>query len=115
MNNSLNLSMHYGSETVSCGLWAYSASWILLFKKISATHKTQIGVKDDPDMHSRDYRLPGYRCEINLNAIMITVVAKIITTLVFSPAKNGFKSVFSIFCCSVSEISVYISKHSFCH
>ncbi len=31
-----------------------------------------------------------------------TVVAKIIRTLVFSPAKNGFKSVISIFCCSVS-------------
>ncbi len=32
-----------------------------------------------------------------------TVVAKIIRTLVFSPAKNGFKSIISIFCCSVSE------------
>ncbi len=65
--------MHYGSETVSCGLWAYSASWILLFKKISATRKTQIGVKDDPDMYLRDYRLPGYISEIYLNAFMITV------------------------------------------
>ncbi len=29
-------------------------------------------------------------------------MAKMIRTLVFSPAKNGFKSVISIFCCSVS-------------
>ncbi len=38
-----------------------------------------------------------------------TVVAKIIKTLVFSAAKNGFKSVISIFCCSVSEGN--ISSH----
>ncbi len=31
-----------------------------------------------------------------------TVVDKIIRALVFSPAKNGFKSVISIFCCCVS-------------
>jgi len=31
-----------------------------------------------------------------------TVVAKIIRTLLFSPTKNGFKLVISIFCCSVS-------------
>ncbi len=32
-----------------------------------------------------------------------TAVVKIITTLVFSAAKNGLKSVISIFYCSVSE------------
>ncbi len=34
---------------------------------------------------------------------VLTVVDKIIKTLVFSAAKNGFKSVISIFCCNVSE------------
>ncbi len=33
---------------------------------------------------------------------MTTVVAKMITTLVSSADKHGFKSVISIFCCSVS-------------
>ncbi len=34
--------------------------------------------------------------------LLYTVVAKIIITLVFSAAKNGFKSVISVFYCSVS-------------
>ncbi len=38
-----------------------------------------------------------------------SVVAKMIRTLVCSPAKNGFKSIISIFCCSVTvgNISLY--------
>ncbi len=37
------------------------------------------------------------------------MVAKIIRTLIFLPAKNGFKSVISIFCCSesVGNISLH--------
>ncbi len=46
---------------------------------------------------------------ILIMSLIYTVVAKIIRTLVFSPAKNGFKSVISIFCCKVSvgNISLY--------
>ncbi len=41
-----------------------------------------------------------------------TAVAKIIKTLIFSPAKIGFKSVISIVCCSVSvgNISLHFQK-----
>ncbi len=37
-----------------------------------------------------------------------TVVDKIIITLVFSEAKNGFKSVICIFCCSVSVGNIHL-------
>ncbi len=42
-----------------------------------------------------------------------TVVAKIIRTLVFSPAKNGFKSVISIFCFSVSIGNISLHFQTF--
>ncbi len=42
-----------------------------------------------------------------------TVVAKIISTLVFSPTKNGFKSVISIFCCSVSVGNISLHFQTF--
>ncbi len=35
-----------------------------------------------------------------------TVMAKIIRSLVFPSAKNGFKKVISIFCCSVSVVNI---------
>ncbi len=43
------------------------------------------------------------------------MAAKIIRTLVFSPAKNGFKSVISFFCCSVSvwNISLHFQTDIF--
>ncbi len=40
-------------------------------------------------------------------------VAKIIRTLVFSPDKNGFKSVISIFCCSVSVGNISLLFQTF--
>ncbi len=58
----------------------------------------------------RDY-YPTCRALININCLVripdlislaFTVVAKMIRTIVFLPAKNGFKSAVSIFCCSVS-------------
>ncbi len=42
-----------------------------------------------------------------------TVVAKIIITLVFSAAKNGFKLVISIFCCSVSVGNISLHFQTF--
>ncbi len=42
-----------------------------------------------------------------------TAVARIITTLVFSAAKNGFKSVISIFCCSVSVGNISLHFQTF--
>ncbi len=44
---------------------------------------------------------------------ILTVVAKIIRTLVFSPAKNGFKSVISIFCCSASVANISLHFQTF--
>ncbi len=41
------------------------------------------------------------------------MVARIIRTLVFSPAKNGFKSVISIFCCSVSVENISLHFQTF--
>ncbi len=54
-----------------------------------------------------------YPCYLRLvlcSRVTYTVVAKIIRTVVFSAAKNGFKSVISMFCCSVSvgNISLHI-------
>ncbi len=42
-----------------------------------------------------------------------TVAAKIIRTLVFSSAKNGFKSVISIFCCSVPVANISLHSQTF--
>ena len=42
-----------------------------------------------------------------------TAVAKMIRTLVFSSAKNGFKSVISIFCCSVSVGNISLHFQTF--
>ncbi len=42
-----------------------------------------------------------------------TEVVNIIRTLVFSPAKNGFKSVISIFCCSVSVGNISLHVQTF--
>ncbi len=42
-----------------------------------------------------------------------TVMAKIIRTLVISPAKNGFKVVISIFCCSVSVGNISLHFQTF--
>ncbi len=47
-----------------------------------------------------------------IHFLWYTVVAKIIRTLVFSPAKFFFKSVIAIVCCSVSvgNISLHFQK-----
>ncbi len=42
-----------------------------------------------------------------------TVVAKIIGALLFSPAENGFQSVISIFCCSVSVGNISLHFQTF--
>ncbi len=42
-----------------------------------------------------------------------TVVAKMIRTLVFSPAKKWFQSVISIFCCSVSVGNISLHFQTF--
>ncbi len=43
----------------------------------------------------------------------VLLVAKIIKTLEFSPAKNGLISVISIFCCSVSVGNVNLHFQTF--
>ncbi len=43
-----------------------------------------------------------------MDVSVCTVVAKIIKTLVFSPAKNGFKPVISTLLCSVSVGTLYV-------
>ncbi len=45
--------------------------------------------------------------------VCVCVVAKIIRTLVFSPAKNGFKSVISIFCFSVAVGNISLHFQTF--
>ncbi len=55
-----------------------------------------------------------YFAELFIGYIYIhTVVAKIVTTLVFSPAKHGFKSVIIIFCCSVSVENISLHFQTF--
>ncbi len=54
-----------------------------------------------------------YSIIIIILTLLYTVVAKIITTLVFSAAKNGFKSVISIFCCSVSVENISLHFQTF--
>ncbi len=48
------------------------------------------------------YRQCNFYCFVCGTYFNYTVVAKSIRALVFSPARNDFKSVISIFCCSVS-------------
>ncbi len=50
---------------------------------------------------------------IYINTHTHTVVAKMIRTLVSSAAKNGFKSVISIFCCSVSVGNISLHFQTF--
>ncbi len=47
--------------------------------------------------------------ELNNICRILTAEAKMIITLVFSAAKNGFKSVISIFCCCVSVGNIHLA------